>query len=974
MPPRGAPRGGRGGPPGAGNRGGGPAGGDARGGGPARGGPRGGPPRGGGGGGGDGGGGGPRGVGPRGVGPRGVGPRGGAPTRGAPAGGGVAAAIASSVSSVGVKRPGYGSMGRPLSIITNHFATDIPDSTIYHYDVSISSEKTLPPARCFEIVNIMQTQTAPTVFSPRGAYDGRKNLFSTARYAFGEQDTATFEVNPNPQSSSEPNATGRRPRTYHVTLKIANEINTETLHRYLEGKQSMDNTILTAITALNIAIRMAPSLIFPFNVRSFFTPDGRRDIGAGVTLWRGYFQSIRPGIGRMFTNIDISTGAMYKEGPLLELCLEVADRGMQNVNVLSPRHGLPDRERLRIQRFIQNVKVTTKHGKPLPPGTKRPPRVVRKLTKDGARDLTFTTETGASITVAAYFQSVLNRPLSHPDIVCAELATGAIIPLELCTVLPGQIIRKELPREKTKDVLAFSTKRPEERLQSIINGLAVLAYGQSEYVRQFGINVSATPLSMTARVIPPPTLKYGTNSRQATIQPRDGAWNMIDKKMYKPTDKIVEWVVVVYEQQRLFHQGRVDDMVRGLRQAANAVGVRMDRDPALVKYFSGQGNIVQQLVQTGGECREKTKMIPTLYVVIIPEHGNSDIYNQVKYFGDVKMGVVTQCMRAAKCMRANEQYYANVLLKLNVKQGGVNSIPDPRSVSFITDPANPTIIFGADAIHPAPGTSDRPSFTALVGNVDSSASKYVATMRAQETRKEIIQDLEAMVTVKISLVSIGNIISLLTSVEKKSQTPKRLIFYRDGVSEGEFKQVLEEELPQIQRACVKLKMNPKITLIVVGKRHHTRFFPANPNDGDRRSGNCPAGTVVDTQIVSPVEFDFFIQSHGGLLGTSRPAHYNVLYNENAQLNVDGLQSITHALTHVFARATRSVSIPAPVYYADIVCARAKHHYDPSGDAHLEDTTVDETNDGSVAQQARADNFRNRFQPVHRNISQLMYFC
>ena len=74
-------------------------------------------------------------------------------------------------------------------------------------------------------------------------------------------------------------------------------------------------------------------------------------------------------------------------------------------------------------------------------------------------------------------------------------------------------------------------------------------------------------------------------------------------------------------------------------------------------------------------------------------------------------------------------------------------------------------------------------------------------------------------------------------------------------------------------------MNAKITIIVVGKRHHVRFFPSNPGDADR-SGNCPAGTVVDTDVVNPVEFDFYLQSHGGLLGTSRPAHYNVLYDEN----------------------------------------------------------------------------------------------
>lgn len=33
---------------------------------------------------------------------------------------------------------------------------------------------------------------------------------------------------------------------------------------------------------------------------------------------------------------------------------------------------------------------------------------------------------------------------------------------------------------------------------------------------------------------------------------------------------------------------------------------------------------------------------------------------------------------------------------------------------------------GADVIHPAPGSDGRPSFTALVGNVDSDTAKYVA--------------------------------------------------------------------------------------------------------------------------------------------------------------------------------------------------------------------------------------------------------
>lgn len=78
------------------------------------------------------------------------------------------------------------------------------------------------------------------------------------------------------------------------------------------------------------------------------------------------------------------------------------------------------------------------------------------------------------------------------------------------------------------------------------------------------------------------------------------------------------------------------------------------------------------------------------------------------------------------------------------------------------------------------------------------------------------------------------------------------------------------------------------------------------------SGNCRAGTVVDREISHPMEFDYYLQSHAGLLGTSRPAHYSVLLDEN-KISPDQVQQLSFALCHVYARSTRSVSIPAPVY-------------------------------------------------------------
>ncbi len=142
--------------------------------------------------------------------------------------------------------------------------------------------------------------------------------------------------------------------------------------------------------------------------------------------------------------------------------------------------------------------------------------------------------------------------------------------------------------------------------------------------------------------------------------------------------------------------------------------------------------------------------------------------------------------------------------RINVKMGGINAVPEARSVPALTDPHNPTIVMGyvapvwcndpradsktsADVIHPAPGSQGRPSFTSLVGSVDSDTSKYVADCRAQTGRVEMIQDLQSMAENVLNMYK-----SYRTEREKKPFNLKRIIFYRDGVSEGEFRKVIEQ--------------------------------------------------------------------------------------------------------------------------------------------------------------------------------------
>jgi len=559
------------------------------------------------------------------------------------------------------------------------------------------------------------------------------------------------------------------------------------------------------------------------------------------------------------------------------------------------------------------------------------------------------------MSVADYFKNSENRPLRHPNVICVEVASGALLPFELCEVPAGQFMRKQLPDDKTKDMVEFSTLKPQERLAAIRSGLELLSHGQSHYVREFGIAVTPNPLQLSARVLNPPKLKYGPGSKQPTIAPFNGQWNMVDKKFVKPS-VIHNWVVVIYEREARFERF-VQDMVKGFVDGCKSVGIQIRNENPVIRWESGHGDINKQLLAAGAAAQQQTKVGPTIIVVILPDNGN-EIYTAVKHFGDVVRGVPTQCLKASKCSRAKMQFWANVMLKVNAKLGGINVIPDPGSVVTLSDPLNPTMIIGADVIHPAPGSDGRPSFTSLVGSVDSDSSLYVATSRVQTGRQEIIADLQDMTRYAIS-----KYIDYRRVMEKNpSPPPKRIIFYRDGVSEGQFQEVLNVELPMIQAACTDLKIKPKITLIIVGKRHHFRFFPGG-QDADR-SGNCPAGTTIDQGLGHPIENDYYQLTHGGLLGTSRPAHYSVLYDDN-QFNADTLQALSFALCHVYARSTRSVSIPAPVYYADIVCARAKNHYDPQGRLKLSDTATNA--------ESELEAFKNAYQPLHASQATKMYF-
>ncbi|KAM5537544.1 hypothetical protein V8D89_008789 [Ganoderma adspersum] len=663
-----------------------------------------------------------------------------------------------------------------------------------------------------EIVETLQTKVAPQVFTPRVVYDGKKNIFSPRLLPFpSESQEFSFALsNPGfpgdsegsqegeggqgakPEGGQGGGVTARGPKFYRVRLTLINRITPELLDQFVKGKQSHNYAVLTAIKMMNDVIRIDQIKHYSFIAHSFFTPRETTDICGGIVLWRGYFQSVRPAIGRMLINIDISTAAMYKPGRLIDVALGAIDMTPRDPLGVSPARGLPERERIRLQRFLSGVQIhVVIPGRPS--AELRPPQAIKRLTKVGADQYSFTMRGGETITVSQYFEKTHNYRLQFPDIVCVEVGCRAIIPMECCTVPEGQLMRKQLSAENTKDLVNYATKKPRERLQTIRAAIGVLNYGQSEYIRGFGMNLNpnADVLSLHARILDPPTLKYGQQRRRPILTPQNGAWTMTDRKFYRPAT-INRWVVVVYEREQRFNGSAAREMVRHFIQQFAAVGIKCNEEDPLV-LWEGPTDIYASLQNAGKKVIEKHGNKgpgPDLMIVVLPE-SSADVYQSVKHFGDIIRGVATQCLKSSKCKRADSQYFANVCLKINVKVGGINNIAESRSVRLLADPWNPTIVMGADIIHPVPGSADCvPSFTALVCNVDSETAKYVADCCVQTSRLKIIDDLEAMATAHITMYK-----KYREAIEKKSLEPKRVIFYRASVCEKEFQHVLDYGAP-----------------------------------------------------------------------------------------------------------------------------------------------------------------------------------
>ena len=122
-----------------------------------------------------------------------------------------------------------------------------------------------------------------------------------------------------------------------------------------------------------------------------------------------------------------------------------------------------------------------------------------------------------------------------------------------------------------------------------------------------------------------------------------------------------------------------------------------------------------------------------------------------------------------------------------------------------------------------------------------------------------------------------------------------IIYYRDGVGEGQILQVREQEVNELLKLFKEHNLNIQFTYVIVAKRINTRFYKM---DNKNQFVNPPSGSVFDDVVTLPERYDFFIVSQSVRQGTATPTSYNVI-EDTSGWKPEQIQLLTYKLCHLY---------------------------------------------------------------------------
>lgn len=574
-------------------------------------------------------------------------------------------------------------------------------------------------------------------------------------------------------------------------------------------------------------------------------------LGPGLLALKGYSASVRTSIGRLLVNVNVCTSAFVQGGRLDQIV---------------ERFGS---EFLLAEKFLIKRRIVTDYH-----GSQRH-KVIQGFARDGrgnilnSQQALITIEGGGRISVAEYFRNqhrhgkALTKPLL-PAIVVGTIEINGKeqpiwVPPEECLLVVGQPYGKKLTADQTTKMLNFAAVPPAENARRIVAESArVLGLTEDNLIlHNFGFKVNNEMIAVTGRKLMGPNVCY--SNKKNGMPTRNGGWDLRGAKLMEARE-FPKWsylkVITPIPQHR--RRSVTIDTINEFRKVMGTLGFKIPPCTGNPNGYEVSLNNDWEDIDHQLETVFRTihgNSIKALFVIL--DDKNTYVYTRIRWFADIKAAIPTVCAVATEMVWRtpipSAQYLGNLGLKFNLKLGGINHTLPQGRLGFLSH--GTTMIVGIDVAHPSPGQiKEGPSVAAVVASVDKNLAQWPASLRTQSRE---FKGADEIIKPDTLLEMVTERLKLWQSINKR--LPDRILVYRDGVSESQYEQVLDTEVPVFYDACQRLNQSSvKVAFIVVGKRHHTRFSATTEKESDldysqRRHGNPKPGTVVGKYYPRSIE-------------------------------------------------------------------------------------------------------------------------
>lgn len=403
-----------------------------------------------------------------------------------------------------------------------------------------------------------------------------------------------------------------------------------------------------------------------------------------------------------------------------------------------------------------------------------------------------------------------------------------------------------------------------------------------EVLRQWNMELEPHLVELHGRELAQEKIVFNNREAQNSIE-ADWTREFRNSKLYT-TVPLRNWHVITLK--RALSQSK--DFIGVLKESVRNMGFQIN-DPEYCTIADDR--IGEFLDMIENVCRKDPQLI-----MIIVSNNNSGRYAAIKKKCCIDRAIPTQVMVLKTItprdgnVRGLMSVATKVAIQLNCKLGA--------APWFVKMPLKGLMTVGFDVCH---DTKNRTvSYGALVATMDMRESvKYFSTISIHKNSEELTNHLSLDMTK-----------ALHEYEAEHGCLPEKILFYRDGVGDGQIHYVAQHELEHLmkilQQQYRQHSKELKLCFIIVNKRLNTRIF--------KQDKNPVPGTVVDNIITMPERYDFYLVSQSVRQGTVSPTLYNVIY-DNWDLPADKLQILTYKMCHLYYNWSGTTRVPAVCQYA-----------------------------------------------------------